>query len=49
MSMPCAKGNHSRCLGTVHLPKAGLVPCDCPVEDCGHGTDTYKARRKRDR
>lgn len=41
----CRVGNHSRCLGTAHGPK-GLVPCACPVPDCGHGSDTAKARRK---
>ena len=42
----CAVGNHSRCLGTVYDTEAkGLVDCQCSVEDCGHGTDTVKARR----
>jgi hypothetical protein len=42
----CTAGNHSRCLGTVYDPASkGLVPCECPVADCGHGTDTVKARR----
>ena len=44
----CAVGNHSRCLGTVYdLASNGLVECQCTVEDCGHGTDTVKARRGR--
>lgn len=42
----CAVGNHSRCLGTVYDPTTkGLVVCECPTPDCGHGTDTAKARR----
>lgn len=42
----CAEGNHLRCLGTVATPK-GLVACGCTVDDCGHGTDTAKATRRR--
>lgn len=42
----CSAGNHSRCLGTVYDPVKGrLVPCECPVPDCGHGSDSAKARR----
>lgn len=44
----CASGNHTRCLGTVHSPTRGLVPCECPTADCGHGTDTAKARNRRE-
>lgn len=48
VSLNCAHGNHSRCLGTVYdVSRAGLVRCGCPTPDCGHGTDTAKARRVR--
>lgn len=45
-SLHCAAGNHSRCLGTVYDLTKGLVVCQC-TPDCGHGTDTAKARRGR--
>lgn len=41
----CAAGNHVRCLGTVHAP-TGIIACECAVVDCGHGSDTAKARRR---
>ena len=41
----CAVGNHLRCLGQVTTTK-GMVPCGCAVADCGHGSDTVKARRR---
>lgn len=44
----CAAGNHVRCLGTVLDPAKGLTVCGCPEPDCGHGTETAKARRNRD-
>lgn len=50
VSRMCAEGKHGRCLGTVFVypPVDGkrLVPCRCPVEDCGHGTEIEKARRR---
>lgn len=48
VSRNCAAGNHTRCLGTVYVPKRGLVACECGDPGCGHGSDTAKARRKRD-
>jgi hypothetical protein len=47
VSLNCASGNHLRCLGTVYDLTAGLVKCACDAPDCGHGTDTAKARRAR--
>ncbi len=47
MTRMCAAGNHVRCLGTVYDPTQGLVACACPTEDCGHGTETEKARRNK--
>lgn len=47
VSANCAEGKHNRCLGTVQEGRR-LVACLCPVEDCGHGSDTMKARRARE-
>lgn len=45
VSANCAEGRHYRCLGTVQDGRR-LQKCLCPVEDCGHGSDTMKARRR---
>lgn len=51
VSRNCADGNHARCLGTVYIyPPDGegrrIVACTCPVKNCGHGSETEKAKRK---
>lgn len=46
VSRNCKAGNHTRCLGTVYT-LGGLVTCHCPVSECGHGTDTAKAKARR--
>lgn len=55
VSRACADlGKHHRCLGAVYIypPRGGqrIVACECPVPNCGHGTEVEKSRvRKNDR
>lgn len=41
ISLNCAEGKHLLCHGTVYVwppePDRRFRPCECPVQDCGHG------------
>lgn len=50
VSRNCHEGRHKRCLGTVYVlpPVNGeyLVPCQCKVRGCEHGTEVEKRARR---